>query len=1001
MNNSTASMSMHNTRARKARRRRLAGLGVMAVLSVCPAVMLSAAVSATTPDAVITLRIGTDDVPVKPATDQIEQFARAVAERSEGSIVIEPVWHAAGDVANGDFDQHVARMVTSGELEMGLIPARAWDTEGVTTLRALQTPFLITDEALVDEIVSDDDLTGELMSGLDAAGVVGLGLFPEGLRHPFSALIVDDSGELAYGDPLLSPADYQGAVLGWITSAQTAAMFEALGVTRFDDETDPTLLVGRESSYQFAPPGTATGNVTFFPKVNSLVINADVWAGLSAEQQAILTDAAADTREWAIDHVQSDHDAALQRCADGFGIVLASEEDLAGLPEATAPVVAELREDPATAALIDEITAMRDAMPPAVIEPVTCEAAPLPTTPSVEDTAVPASVGESAEFPEGVYRYEATLQSFLDAGLDRDLAAQLAGTSELTFSDGELTTVFVADATGQPIVDHQAYCIDGDRVTVGDPSNHMQACNDLWSARWEFDGDELRFVDFEVLIPGQGDDTVLPAIFTNRPFLRIGDAPSDTTTAGDTTSDADSGAAPEATTPSVEDTAVPASVAESGEFPEGVYYMERTSDEMLAHGASPEQAVSDLQTFTMTFDNGTWLGVTNATDCPGTYTVDAGRVAVVCTIAGPMFEANWTLDGDQLLFTNVVADGGSPEVTDDPFWEWYWAGPLTRIGDAPADTTATGDASPANDGGDAAADTTSPSVEETAVESSVAASQEFPDGVYQMEMTSDELLAHGATPEQAFGLEGTFTSTFDNGTFSGEDPSGICFGTYTVDAGRITVRLSPAPNCGPGGTLLEANWALDGDQLQFTDVVFGVTGDPFFEWVTGGKPWTRIGDAPPVATTAPSVEETAAVSSSVAASEEFPDGVYQRETTRDELIAHGSPPDIALYLGGVNTLILDHGTWTHLDPTGFTNPSATDTADEGRFTLVGPDGGVALEASWSLDGDQLQFTDMEITDPELNDLFVWFWSGPWTRIGDPPADTTPVETTSPTDSDQG
>ena len=31
----------------------------------------------------------------------------------------------------------------TGELEMGLIPARAWDTEGVTSLRALHAPFLV------------------------------------------------------------------------------------------------------------------------------------------------------------------------------------------------------------------------------------------------------------------------------------------------------------------------------------------------------------------------------------------------------------------------------------------------------------------------------------------------------------------------------------------------------------------------------------------------------------------------------------------------------------------------------------------------------------------------------------------------------------------------------------------------------------------------------------------------------------------------------------------
>jgi Bacterial extracellular solute-binding protein, family 7 len=123
----------------------------------------------------------------------------------------------------------------------------------VTTLRALNTPFLVTSEELVNQIVSGD-LAGELVSGLDAAGVVGLALFPEGLRHPFAS-----------GDPLFGPDDYEGAVMRAPTSATTTAMFEALGATTNDDF-DPATHTGAESPYWVDPPGTATGNVTFYPK---------------------------------------------------------------------------------------------------------------------------------------------------------------------------------------------------------------------------------------------------------------------------------------------------------------------------------------------------------------------------------------------------------------------------------------------------------------------------------------------------------------------------------------------------------------------------------------------------------------------------------------------------------------------------------------------------------------------------------------------------------------
>jgi C4-dicarboxylate-binding protein DctP len=61
---------------------------------------------------------------------------------------------------------------------MGMIPARAWDTEGVTWLRALQAPFLITSNDLVGQVVKAD-MAKEMLSGLDKAGVIRLALVPE------------------------------------------------------------------------------------------------------------------------------------------------------------------------------------------------------------------------------------------------------------------------------------------------------------------------------------------------------------------------------------------------------------------------------------------------------------------------------------------------------------------------------------------------------------------------------------------------------------------------------------------------------------------------------------------------------------------------------------------------------------------------------------------------------------------------------------------------------
>jgi hypothetical protein len=85
-----------------------------------------------------------------------------------------------------------------------MIPARAWDTEGVTSLRALHAPFLVTSDELVAEIV-DGELADELLAGLEDVGVTGLALLPEGLRHlSISELASQSSGSESAVDACVS-----------------------------------------------------------------------------------------------------------------------------------------------------------------------------------------------------------------------------------------------------------------------------------------------------------------------------------------------------------------------------------------------------------------------------------------------------------------------------------------------------------------------------------------------------------------------------------------------------------------------------------------------------------------------------------------------------------------------------------------------------------------------------------------------------------------------------
>ena len=87
-------------------------------------------------------------------------------------------------------------------------------------------------------------------------------------------------------------------------------------------------VAGAESSFALATglPGswtTTAGNVTLFPKINSLVANADALADLTPEQRAVITAAAEATRDWAVATTADEAAAAEAFCAAGGTVVLA------------------------------------------------------------------------------------------------------------------------------------------------------------------------------------------------------------------------------------------------------------------------------------------------------------------------------------------------------------------------------------------------------------------------------------------------------------------------------------------------------------------------------------------------------------------------------------------------------------------------------------------------------------------------------------------------------
>ncbi|GEM_PF-1920484 len=305
----------------------------------------------------VTLHLAVADAGGRPSEAYVLEFVEQVKALSKGDLTIEPVWEAAGstDAGPAGFEAGVIQLVQGGQADLGLAGSRAFDIDGTTSFQALQAPFLITDDAL-STAVATSDIGTRMLDSLSSAGMVGLTLWPEDLRHPFS---------LIPEKPLLSPEDFAGLNIRTIPSDISYLLIETLGGSPVWRNTE---IEGAESGLlqgaSLSGNPTATGNVIFFPKFQVLFANSAAFDKLSEIQRTILREAAAATQKKAIAEHPSEVDAATIWCNHKGTVVMASEEQVAAFEAAAQPVFDKIEQDPINAELITAIRELKAQTPP-------------------------------------------------------------------------------------------------------------------------------------------------------------------------------------------------------------------------------------------------------------------------------------------------------------------------------------------------------------------------------------------------------------------------------------------------------------------------------------------------------------------------------------------------------------------------------------------------------------------------------------------------------------
>ena len=120
---------------------------------------------------------------------------------------------------DGDPEGATLAEVRSGKVPFALIYARVFDDLGVAAFAPLLAPLAI-DSLDAQQRVIAAGIADRALPALGKLGVVGVAVVPGTLRHP-----------LGVTQPLLRPADFEGAYIGVRRSALAARTFESLGAT--------------------------------------------------------------------------------------------------------------------------------------------------------------------------------------------------------------------------------------------------------------------------------------------------------------------------------------------------------------------------------------------------------------------------------------------------------------------------------------------------------------------------------------------------------------------------------------------------------------------------------------------------------------------------------------------------------------------------------------------------------------------------------------------------
>jgi TRAP-type C4-dicarboxylate transport system substrate-binding protein len=426
--------------------------------------------------------------------DDLQAWIDAVQRLSNGSIRIHVVnnWR---EVDRG-LERRTIGDVRSGRIALAKVPARAYDTVGVTTFQPLVAPFLIDSSALMGRVLTSP-LAKHALAGTAALGLTGLAILPGELRR-----------QIGVSRPLMRASDFRGARIAVREGQVEAATYRALGADPIELPPGSSLasVDGTELPFEVLADNPSAGdvralaaNVVLWPKPMTIVINADRFASLTRRQQHALRDAGPVAFAAQMKVVSERDDDALRRlCRIATPFVRAQPSELAALRAAVQPVYGQIERGAGNAAALREILAMKgDAAPDAPA----CRHGDKPAaTPDGQATAL-----------DGTYRTSFSKRELADS-------PDLMGAGEINDQNWGVLTVHLthgrmtvkAQNSHGSGTDTGRYTVNGDTIRF-----NSDQTGETFAFRWNLYRDTLKFQRDETLGVG-------PTPFLVKPWRRVG-----------------------------------------------------------------------------------------------------------------------------------------------------------------------------------------------------------------------------------------------------------------------------------------------------------------------------------------------------------------------------------------------------------------------------------------------------------------------------------------------